>query len=299
MYYYDPYGPRPAGRYYRSEDYQEPVFADSECKDTVLAPELGDTVYEGFSPMDLLDIGTKSERDITLSGLPIIRQPIAISQVANATPSINAENIQNTQTLEQRTQLVPIDFQEKQVERGISDQIQEEEPEPKPETETNINPAQVEGEKEMIIVSKPTKVTERQSIEDQYSDVRVNSLFVDKSQTIDDGLEHPGYGASEDELAPTTTEGISTLPPPVQQNEDAGQDQNQEQGEGFYQYGGGQSIEQGAINESTPTSLTDQPTEEEERTEEQKKGSGFNWMLAIGGGALLLYFLMKGKSNKE
>ena len=227
MYFYDPYGARPSGRYYRMPDNQEPVFPDTSCPNTVFVQELGDQPVEGFSPMDLLNLGPPGKRDIVMNGLP---------------------------TQEGRS-------------------------------------------KSMIVVGQPSKVEERREIVDQFSDSRVNSMFMDTSQTIDDGLEHPGYGVTDDELTPTATDGIHVLPDrPESTDEPELEPEDQaEQGEsGFHQYGGQQTAE-GIDQESTPISMTDQPPSEP--SGEPEKSGGIPGWLLIGGGVLLISLLFGKKSG--
>lgn len=152
----------------------------------------------------------------------------------------------------------------------------------------------------MIVVAQPSKVEERREIVDQFSDSRVNSMFMDTSQTIDDGLEHPGYGVADDELTPTATEGIHVLPDQPESKEDPAE-QHEEQDGGFYQYGSQRMSDEAGqdVQGSTPTSLTDQPSDQPTPLEPPKTGAGVGipgWLL-IGGGVLLISWLLGKKSG--
>jgi hypothetical protein len=275
MYFYDPYGPRSAGRFYRLEDDAEPIYADTDCQNVIFAPEIGEQVYEGYSPLDL--IGTKSKNNIVMNGISDLISPVSkeVSRTTeiNLTPvKIESSGVSIPQTIQtapgtiqtapETIQTAPASF-----------------PEPV-KSEQN-------GEKNPMLIQEQPKIVTRQAITDQFSDSRINSIFVDTEQTSDDGIEHPGYTASDDSLAPEESTSRSN-------------------GSEFYgTIGSGSTMSKEVDNKpfdlsSTNSSDSDRDIYEEyEEKGEKPKKSGIPTWLIIGGIGLAALFIFGRKNQKS
>lgn len=260
MYFYDPYGPRPSGRYYRTEDDLEPVFPGTECPNTIFSQELSDQVYEGVSPLDLLDLGNPKDRNITLNGVLSIQTQAPISSLP--------QPIEKTQIVE-----MPI---EKQV-------------------ETQKAP-QEENKMTLVLEEKQPEFVSRKEVVDQFSDFRVNSMFMDSSQTVDDGIEHPGYTTSDSELTPDNSYGISTMQPPSDEQKEVYGDTDETQTSYHPYNSGGQQISEGSIQDSQPNVMSDgQNQQDEQKPSTEEKKSGIPTWVILGGAAALALFLASKK----
>ncbi len=158
----------------------------------------------------------------------------------------------------------------------------------------------------MLISQVTSKPTVRVAITDQFSDTRINSMISDSSQTVDDGLEHPGYVASDDGLS-----------------YDAGSAIGNEEDRGISPTGAGSVIGNEEDHGSSPTAFYEQygsakmenednqppivmsggsqteNTSEQQTSEQPKKSIIPLWMILSGIGLVLFFFSSAKKEDAE